>query len=75
VASSATRSRSRAGIRCCSAGIFLGTDTNRDAYSDLRWYGFDLDEPRWGDANLRAIAYLSTARRRPSAVRHLQGTP
>nr|HEX4314775.1 glycogen debranching protein GlgX [Kofleriaceae bacterium] len=26
--------------------------------SDLKWYGFDLDDPRWGDPELRTIAYL-----------------
>jgi pullulanase/glycogen debranching enzyme len=25
---------------------------------DLKWYGFDLDDPRWGDPELRTIAYL-----------------
>jgi isoamylase len=38
--------------------FFSGADRNRDTYVDLRWYGFDLDEPRWGDPELRTIAYL-----------------
>ncbi len=38
--------------------FFSGTDANLDHYVDLRWYGFDLDEPRWGDPELRTIAYL-----------------
>jgi isoamylase len=38
--------------------FFTGADSNRDAHLDLRWYGFNLDEPRWGDPQLRTIAYL-----------------
>jgi isoamylase len=38
--------------------FFSGADLNRDTHLDLRWYGFDLDEPRWGDQELRTIAYL-----------------
>ena len=38
--------------------FFSGADINQDAFVDLRWYGLDLDEPRWGDPELRTIAYL-----------------
>jgi isoamylase len=38
--------------------FFTGTDSNLDSHLDLRWYGHNLDEPRWGDPNLKTIAYL-----------------
>ena len=38
--------------------FFTGADTNSDSYADLRWYGFDLDDPRWGDPELRTLSYL-----------------
>src|SRR6185503_11880603 len=37
---------------------FTGADVNDDHFHDLRWCGFELDEPRWGDPELRTIAYL-----------------
>jgi isoamylase len=38
--------------------FFSGIDANLDQFVDLRWYGFDLDDPRWGDPELRTIAFL-----------------
>jgi glycogen operon protein len=38
--------------------FFSGTDINRDNNLDIRWFGTNLDEPRWGDPELRTIAYM-----------------
>jgi glycogen operon protein len=37
--------------------FFSGRDINKDDRPDIRWYGFDLDEPRWGDSECRTLAY------------------
>jgi glycogen operon protein len=37
--------------------FFSGRDVNADERPDIKWYGFDLDEPRWSDPELRALAY------------------
>jgi glycogen operon protein len=37
--------------------FFSGRDINRDDRPDIRWYGHDLDEPRWGDPECRTLAY------------------
>jgi isoamylase len=38
--------------------FFRGTDVNKDKHLDIRWYGNNLDEPSWGDPDLRTICYL-----------------
>jgi glycogen operon protein len=37
--------------------FFSGKDTSGDQRPDIRWYGYDLDDPRWDDAELRVLAY------------------
>jgi glycogen operon protein len=37
--------------------FFSGRDVNKDNRPDIRWYGFDLEEPRWGDSECRTLAY------------------
>jgi glycogen operon protein len=37
--------------------FFTGRDINADQRPDIKWYGFDLDEPRWHDPELRTVAY------------------
>jgi isoamylase len=37
--------------------FFSGRDVNHDDRPDIKWYGFGLDEPRWGEPECRTIAY------------------
>jgi glycogen operon protein len=37
--------------------FFSGRDINHDLRPDIKWYGFGLDEPPWGDPECRTIAY------------------
>jgi glycogen operon protein len=37
--------------------FFSGRDSNRDERPDIRWYGMNLDQPSWGDPELRTLAY------------------
>jgi isoamylase len=37
--------------------FFSGRDINNDQRPDIKWYGFCLDEPRWGDPECRTITY------------------
>jgi isoamylase len=37
--------------------FFSGKDDNHDARPDIKWYGFNLDEPSWSDSELRTISY------------------
>jgi isoamylase len=38
--------------------FFSGRDANQDQFADLAWFGPDLAPPRWGDPELRTLAYL-----------------
>jgi glycogen operon protein len=37
--------------------FFGNKDSNQDGRPDFRWYGMDLDDPAWGDPELRTLAY------------------
>jgi isoamylase len=37
--------------------FFSGRDVNKDGRPDVRWYGDNLDDPRWGDPECRTLAY------------------
>jgi glycogen operon protein len=37
--------------------FFSGEDRNHDQRPDIRWYGFELDDPAWSDPELRTLSY------------------
>jgi isoamylase len=37
--------------------FFSGKDDSHDQRPDIKWYGFDLNEPNWSDAELRTVSY------------------
>jgi len=34
-----------------------GRDSNEDSVADITWFGSDLDDPRWNDADARTLCY------------------
>jgi glycogen operon protein len=37
--------------------FFQGRDFNQDSVADIAWFGTDLDEPHWSDADSRTLCY------------------
>jgi pullulanase/glycogen debranching enzyme len=37
--------------------FFTGRDQNANGIPDIRWFGANLDEPAWQDAELRTLCY------------------
>ncbi len=46
--------------------FFTGKDEDGDAIPDIRWFGPDLEWPRWDDPELRTVCYLLDGGEEPS---------